>query len=982
MKIPKKRLDGQNVSVDCDCDQDPIACLKKLFVDVVQNNRIRAGQQPARRPVFLRLHGVARATLMVRPDLPDELRVGIFRGKSYEAWIRFSSDLPVGADFLSTVGIGLKLFGVAGAKVFPEGSCAVTHDFIFQNHDIFFVPNAQEMCKFTHAAVVLGDLDSYLKAHPRTDQILKDMEKIVPSILATDYWAILPFQFGPTHAKYKLTSVTVPGGPIENPNTLDPFYMHKDLRKRLLAGPATMQMLVQLRTDPASMPLDDASSRWDEKQSRFVPVADLQIGQQDVDDRGTATYGENLVFNIWNALPEHRPVGSIAEARRIVYAASAEVRSNVNGIPLGEPVQPRSVASWPQAKDSVVVRARIHPSIGVARVGNSVEFVYAPEVSNPTPAKAGTFHDKQGALKRQACRFRIYGYNAADEVVSELTAGNAEIHWKVHVANKKAAWYRFPMAMDIPEATAVRANRRNKEIKGAARANLVLDAGGVNLAGKNLPAQKLMASGAFGSATFEVCLGEVQTDADGRLVIVAGYGKSASPTGAPVWDGTPAGFPNADGWYDDVCDGPVMADVNIDGKIVPVESAWILTAPPNYAPQILGVRTLYDLLEDLYTRFWSRKIVAPVSFTKDVYPILNRLSRLQWVNAGFAAEFGWSGVHDFGNQDYIAILSSASPTWAEHRRQVLTAFRDPAGKDNNPRPWPWLYGDAMDIPAADTPRQNSSISATQYSILRRWADGDFVADWGTLGIPRDLTEVPLASQPSTLDKASLDFCLADAFHPGAELTWPMRQLSLYAAPFRIRQKPAGSPTADYGDQLTSAIVMQVGGPLYEQGPGDLTRWMGLPWQMDTAMCRSGYEPEFDPFVPSFWPARVPNQVLLETNYKFVINTKNRLEDRIATFMLRDQWTAPLQGDTPLDQMTDMVARFKNMGVVEWRPGAPPFPDNIFVVSQSPASQQEFALKLPIVKLDRVSEAGWQSEAQLQKFRAAARAMADRSGDKE
>ena len=109
--------------------------------------------------------------------------------------------------------------------------------------------------------------------------------------------------------------------------------------------------------------------------------------------------------------------------------------------------------SWtPAAGD--VVRAAIHPAIGVARVGNSrTEYFIGPEVIDPRPEPPGFYRDASGALKRQAARFRIYGYNAAGEVVGELTAGDeTSIKWTVHVANRKAAWYQWQMAMDIPEA--------------------------------------------------------------------------------------------------------------------------------------------------------------------------------------------------------------------------------------------------------------------------------------------------------------------------------------------------------------------------------------------------------------------------------------------------------------------------------------------------------------------------------------------------
>ena len=69
-----------------------------------------------------------------------------------------------------------------------------------------------------------------------------------------------------------------------------------------------------------------------------------------------------------------------------------------------------------------IVSAAIHPSIGVARLGNSPEeYFLAPEVVDPPPQPPGFYRDGKGALKRQAVRFRIYGLNARGQVVAELT---------------------------------------------------------------------------------------------------------------------------------------------------------------------------------------------------------------------------------------------------------------------------------------------------------------------------------------------------------------------------------------------------------------------------------------------------------------------------------------------------------------------------------------------------------------------------------
>lgn len=126
---------------------------------------------------------------------------------------------------------------------------------------------------------------------------------------------------------------------------------------------------------------------------------------------------------------------------------------------------------------------RIHPAIGIARVGNSEEYYLGPEsmaglpipgspLTGGLPIKPGTedtpidsadLRDGMGRLKRQAARFRIYQYalpalpsssgSAAAETYpngggSEVFIGSmvdgkkvADIIWTVHLANKKAnAW--------------------------------------------------------------------------------------------------------------------------------------------------------------------------------------------------------------------------------------------------------------------------------------------------------------------------------------------------------------------------------------------------------------------------------------------------------------------------------------------------------------------------------------------------------------
>jgi hypothetical protein len=180
----------------------------------------------------------------------------------------------------------------------------------------------------------------------------------------------------------------------------------------------------------------------------------------------------------------------------------------------------------------------------------------------------------------------------------------------------------------------------------------------------------------------------------------------------------------------------------------------------------------------------------------------------------------------------------------------------------------------------------------------------------------------------------MTYCMGGPFHPGCEMSWPMRHETMYHAPYRIRPRAPNQPEPDYGDVLTPEIVMSENGPLYENGPGDITRWMAVPWQTDTANCRAGYDPDFDPYLPTFWPARVPNHVLAAKEYRKVMDLNLSLEERLAAFSTRSTWLRGLKG-AYVQQMNRMIPDFARLGVVERREGPPDesaFPPVMYVES--------------------------------------------------
>ncbi len=898
--------------------------LEEMFVEMGQKTRIEMGQHPAQRSVFRKQHGIAYGKFTVKKDINPAYKIGIFAGDAYECAVRFSSDTdPSSPDLHSTLGVGLKLFGVDGPKLFGEGTNA---DFIFQNIDRFFASDAQQMCAFTTAGVIDKDYDSYIDSHPELAAILQAMQKPEASCLSASYWAILPFKLGEENTvKYRLVPDDVDRGAPFNDNN----YLALDLQQRLRTGPSKFRFEIQLRTNPDTMPINDAQVVWSTEESPYICIAELEFPQQDICAIGQSEFGNGLSFNIWRTLEAHQPLGSIADVRRSVYAASADARRQANGQPQQEPkeINPPFEGNTDE-DDTCIVKAAIYPPIGVMRVGNSENaYFIGPLVDTPVPqTDPHAYRDETGALKRQAAQFRIYGLNAAGKAIKELTADNATIKWHAHLANQKSSWYEFQMALDIPEAAdAPASGLRNINVPD--RDSLIIDGGKQSISGKNKIAETKF-EGHFQGR--KVYLGEMHTDDHGRLIMLGGHGKSANIHGQIAIT-----FANNEGWYDDISDGPVTAQVEYEGVNLRVTPAWAICAPPDYAPMQKSVRTMWDLMRDVAVSAGMLTRPARPSFTKDILPIFERMTNLQWVNAGFAGAFGWQGQFDYTTNEWKKRLNDPSSANMEMRRTISNNFRryDVSGAEGA-QLWPWLYGDAISIPTMGSVRQNSTLSNLQLSFLDQWVKGDFDADYvdmtGCPHIPElpTIDQIPVADQPDMLTKAAMDFCLADAFHPGCEMTWPMRTSGMYSEPFRLKHAKKTPPTNRqyYGPVMNSDVFTLAEGPLLGgQTAGGVTRWMAIPWQTDTASCRDGYTSTYDPYLPTFWPARVPNNILNETRYKEAIDPNLSEETRRQAFAYRTEWldNLPLEGKpaTYTNQINSMVRHFDKLAIVQQQPGA-------------------------------------------------------------
>ncbi len=138
---------------------------------------------------------------------------------------------------------------------------------------------------------------------------------------------------------------------------------------------------------------------------------------------------------------------------------------------------------------------------------------------------------------------------------------------------------------------------------------------------------------------------------------------------------------------------------------------------------------------------------------------------------------------------------------------------------------------------------------------------------------------------------------------------------MWEAPYRLKVVNKEEDTKlNFGPLLSPQIALSENGPLSVSGPGVLTRWLGVPWQTDEASCLSGYNTSTYLPLPSFWAARVPNQVLSEDGFDRVNDTNVNIGQRLKHFDYRQDWLRDL-GTQYLPKINRMVSRWHNLGIV-------------------------------------------------------------------
>jgi hypothetical protein len=442
---------------------------------------------------------------------------------------------------------------------------------------------------------------------------------------------------------------------------------------------------------------------------------------------------------------------------------------------------------------------RIHPSIGIARIGNSrTESFDGPDVPDiHFIPPGGTFRDATGRIRRQAVKFRVFEFVYDDAVPTKLkavrllTQDDATIRWTVHMANTKSFTEPGGVHTSVPNDPGPK--------------SVDSDNPAVNVVGRIF--------------NTDVLLGTLEAFDASTLRVLGGFGESGPP-------GTPQGTGlHWAGWFDDVADGPVQAAVTLkDGTKPPVVPAWVVSGVPKFATPVTPIVTMYDAAYDIAVRHFAHTHPTDVDFTRDIFPVLHRAVMFQWVEAASRQGHGAGQPGDFLDSSILALLSDPNPDPATPagaaRLNVFTRLKNPSGGDTSTMSMPRLIGPA----SAETPKANGlSLTPTQYETFRRWSLGDFKGGWNGIPMPVPFEKLAPERQPEALDRASLDTGVGGTYGPGIEVGRHFGELATFEAGLRVHcTKPAGY----------------------------LTSTLSIPWPVDYQACGAGW-----------WPAARPNRVM-------------------------------------------------------------------------------------------------------------------------
>lgn len=298
----------------------------RIFAEIQRRKSARYG---AGRALHRKQLSAACGELRVLPDLPEFARQGLFSAPaSYEVLLRLSNGgLDKASDQMPDIrGFSFKVLGVQGDSALGNGP-AQSQDFTLINQEKFAFTGSAEFVDFVEAAShgngallkFLFRRYGFLGGPLQLARMIKIAGKPFKGFTTETFFSSVPMACGPYAVRVRLLPAAR-NGPASPEARSD---WGADFSQRLAKAALQYELQLQPFVDERSTPIEDASVNWS---TPYTTVALLTLPQQAVSP-ALLEQAEAAVFDPWQALAQHRPLGDVQRARKVVYFRSQQGRA-------------------------------------------------------------------------------------------------------------------------------------------------------------------------------------------------------------------------------------------------------------------------------------------------------------------------------------------------------------------------------------------------------------------------------------------------------------------------------------------------------------------------------------------------------------------------------------------------------------------------------------------------------------------------------
>jgi catalase len=314
----------ENIAVD---EEEKYAKYAKIF-SIIQKTKSKEfgnGRSLHRKQIL-----GTKVKLEIFDSIPEFAKSGIFKSaKTFEGLVRLSNGgMAIESDSKPDIrGFAIRL-NVEGESAL--GGNTTAQCFLMINQDAFIVRDAEGFVNLVGAVASGGkSLLKYLWNTYGIFGIAGQMIKMKNTFgkkftgFATEKFStVLPISCG----EYACKARIVPSE-SEKINHSSGSDFSKDMKDRLKDHEIEFDFELQFFINDEITPIEKADILWEEKKSPFIKVGKLTLLKEDFDSEEFQKSIEANAFDPWLALKEHKPLGTVMRARKVVYFQSLKNRS-------------------------------------------------------------------------------------------------------------------------------------------------------------------------------------------------------------------------------------------------------------------------------------------------------------------------------------------------------------------------------------------------------------------------------------------------------------------------------------------------------------------------------------------------------------------------------------------------------------------------------------------------------------------------------